>query len=79
MYQRHLKKVYIPSSYEEKQMQRALLQYTRPENAEIIRKALTLAGRKDLIGFGKECLVKPGYDKKYRSEKNVKYQKRGKK
>ncbi len=74
-----LKKVYIPSSYEEKQMQRALLQYTRPENAEIIRKALTLAGRKDLIGFGKECLVKPGYDKKYRSEKNVKYQKRGKK
>ena len=74
-----LKKVYIPSSYEEKQMQRALLQYTRPENAEIIRKALTIAGRKDLIGFGKECLVKPGYDKKYRSEKNVQYQKKGKK
>lgn len=77
-----MKKVYIPSSYEEKQMQRALLQYTRPENADIIRKALNLIGRKDLIGYGKQCLVKPKYDnssKNNKSSKSKKMQKRGKK
>ena len=40
-------------------MQRALLQYKKPENADLVRKALTKCGRTDLIGFGKECLVRP--------------------
>ena len=53
------KKVYVASDYEEKTMQRALLQYTRPENAELVRRALIKCGREDLIGFGKDCLVRP--------------------
>ena len=54
-----MKKVYCPTEYREKQMQRALLQYGKPENRNLVREALTLAGREDLIGFSKECLVKP--------------------
>ncbi len=52
-------KVYVPRSYEEKKIQRALLQWYRNENHELIRKALRQAGRGDLIGFGAECLVPP--------------------
>ena len=51
--------VYIAETYEEKQMQRALLQFNRHENAPIIRKALKLSGREDLIGSGSDCLVRP--------------------
>ena len=54
-----MKPVYVAKSYEEKKMQRALLQYRRPEHAELIIKALRQAGREDLIGYGAECLVKP--------------------
>jgi len=53
------KKVYVPTDYEEKRMQRALLQFNRPENHPLIRKALIQAGREDLIGFGGDCLVPP--------------------
>ncbi|MBQ2862868.1 MAG: DUF3362 domain-containing protein, partial [Clostridia bacterium] len=31
----------------------------RPENAPLVREALTRAGRQDLIGYGQECLVRP--------------------
>ena len=54
-----MKKVYVTTDYHEKQLQRALLQFNRPQNADLVREALTKAGRTDLIGFGKECLVKP--------------------
>ncbi len=53
------KPVFVPRTYEEKKLQRALLQWYRPENAETVRKALFLAGRQELIGFGPDCLVKP--------------------
>lgn len=56
------KKVYIASDYSEKQMQRALLQYRKPENAAIIRKALTIANKKNLINV----LVKPQRGKERR-------------
>ena len=49
--------VYVPKTPEEKAAQRALLQYYRPENREIVLKALKRAGRYDLIGTGKNCLV----------------------
>ncbi len=52
--------VYTAKTYEEKQMQRALMQYWLPKNQAIVRKALHLAHREDLIGFGKQCLVRPG-------------------
>ena len=52
--------VYVPRSPTEKAMQRALLQYTNPRNAPLVRKALLQAGRSDLIGYDKKCLVRPG-------------------
>lgn len=54
-----MKPVYVVTDYHEKQLQRALLQYNRPENAPLVREALRRAGREDLIGYGEECLVRP--------------------
>lgn len=54
-----MKKVYVATSYEEKRLQRGLLQFNRPENANLVREALTKAGRTDLIGFGEDCLIRP--------------------
>ncbi len=55
------KKVYCTDDYREKQMQRALLQYNKRENADLIREALKKYGRAELIGNGKDCLVGYGY------------------
>lgn len=54
-----MKKVYVPKTAEEKGMQRALLQYFKPENRRRCIEALIKAHRTDLIGMGKDCLVKP--------------------
>ena len=54
-----MEEIFVPKSKEEKRMQRALLQYRKKENYDIVHKALELAGRKDLIGFGANCLIKP--------------------
>lgn len=54
-----MKPIYVATDYREKQMQRALLQYGRPQNAPIIREALRKCGREDLIGYGEHCLVRP--------------------
>ena len=56
-----MKKVPVTTDYREKQMQRALLQFKKPENASLVREALRLAGRSDLIGYGEECLIKPAF------------------
>ena len=32
-------------------MQRALIQYRKPENYKLVREALEKAGRRDLIGY----------------------------
>lgn len=66
-----MKKVYVPKTPEEKAMQRALLQYFRPQNKPIVIKALLKAGRKDLIGKGKKCLV--DYDRPSGKENNRKW------
>ncbi len=55
------KNVYVPTDYHEKQLQRALLQYSKPQNANLVREALKLAGREDLIGNGPDCLVRPSF------------------
>ena len=55
------KSVYVTTDYREKQLQRALLQYRKPENANMVREALRLAGREDLIGNSPECLVRPAF------------------
>ena len=54
-----MKPVYIPHTQKEKNIQRALMQWKRPKNHDIVRRALKEAGREDLIGFGKRCLVRP--------------------
>lgn len=54
-----LKEVYIPKTESEKSMQRALLQWFIPENKPIVTKALIKAGRRDLIGNDKKCLITP--------------------
>ena len=56
---RTMEEVYVAKSKEAKKMQRALLQYHKKENQQIVRKALKMAGRKDLIGYDKKSLVPP--------------------
>lgn len=56
---RTMQKVYVARTPEEKEMQRALMQYFLPRNAAIVRKALKRAGREDLIGTERHCLVPP--------------------
>ncbi len=53
------KPIYVAKSDREKALQRSLLQFHRPQNYERVREALMLAGRRDLIGYGKECLIRP--------------------
>ena len=59
-----MKPVYVPRTDEEKAMQRALLQFSRPQNYELVRAALRRAHREDLIGRGKDALVPPAVGKK---------------
>ncbi|QFJ55637.1 YgiQ family radical SAM protein [Pseudobutyrivibrio xylanivorans] len=56
---RDMKPVYVCKNPHEKAMQRALIQYKRPENYDLVKEALMKAGREDLIGFGEECLIPP--------------------
>ena len=56
---RTMQPVYVPTSPHEKAMQRALIQYRDPKNYRLVREALEAAGRQDLIGYGKECLIRP--------------------
>ena len=53
------KKVYVVTDPHEKALQRALLQWSRPQNADLVREALIRADRRDLIGTAEKCLVRP--------------------
>ena len=62
---RTMEPVYVATNPHEKAMQRALIQYKNPKNYELVREALIKAGREDLIGFDKKCLIRPrkmGYE-----------------
>ena len=61
-------KVYVPRSPHEKAMQRALIQYRRPENYELVKEALLREHREDLIGYDKRCLIRPTEQKRKRGE-----------
>ncbi len=65
---RTMEKVYVPVNPHEKAMQRALIQYRDPKNYDLVHEALVSEGRYDLIGFGKECLIKPRNMTKKHSE-----------
>lgn len=67
---RTMEKVYVPINPHEKAMQRALIQYRNPKNYDLVAEALKIAGRTDLIGFDKKCLIRPrNFDKSVRDEK----------
>ncbi len=55
-------KVFVPKDPHDKAMQRALLQWRKPEMRPLVLEALKRAGREDLIGNSKRCLLRP--DKK---------------
>ena len=56
---RTMQPVYVPRDPHEKAMQRALMQWKRPEKRALVREALHRVHREDLIGFGKDCLLRP--------------------
>ena len=56
-----MQRVYVAKTPHEKAMQRALLQWKRPDKRKLVIEALKEAGREDLIGYGPECLVRPDY------------------
>ena len=56
---RTMEEVYTPHNPHEKAMQRALIQYRNPRNYDLVKEALIKAGRTDLIGFDKKCLIRP--------------------
>ena len=80
---RTMERVYVPKNAHEKAMQRALMQYRRPENYELVKEALLKCGRADLIGFDRDrCLIPPRKIKngknneKAENAKNIKPQRR---
>ncbi|MBE6779379.1 MAG: YgiQ family radical SAM protein [Ruminococcaceae bacterium] len=67
-----MKPVYVPKTAKEKAEQRALLQYFKPENRQLVLSALKKAGRYDLIGTGKNCLIAPDRNDKSTPQKKKK-------
>lgn len=63
-----LKEVYVAKSPHEKAMQRALLQYFKPNNKELVVEALIKANRRDLIGKGQGCLINATIPEKYNKQ-----------
>lgn len=66
---RTMEPVYVADNPHEKAMQRALIQYRNPKNYDLVKEALIKAGREDLIGDGKKCLISARNDTKYRDQK----------
>lgn len=74
---RTMEKVYTPVNPHEKAMQRALIQYRDPKNYALVEEALKKAGREDLIGYGKHCLIRPRDEKKKREASSYSSRKDG--
>jgi Domain of unknown function (DUF3362) len=51
------KKVYVAKGLRDRKMQRALMQFFKPENWFTVREALIEAGRADLVGNGCDALI----------------------
>ena len=51
------KEVYVAKGLRDRKMQRALMQFFKPDNYFMVRDALIQAGRQDLIGGGCDCLI----------------------
>ncbi len=70
-------KLHIPRGAHEKAMQRALIQYRLPQNYELVKEALLTCGRKDLIGYGPKCLLRPKSYKRQENQKNSNRDRKG--
>lgn len=68
---RNMKPVYVCRNPHEKAMQRALIQYRNPKNYDLVFEALVKAGREDLIGFEKKCLIRPKHTPQRTYQKGV--------
>jgi hypothetical protein len=49
--------VFVAKGLRDRKMQRALMQFSKPENWFTVREVLIQAGRKDPIGTGCDCLI----------------------
>ncbi|MBQ5739048.1 MAG: YgiQ family radical SAM protein [Oscillospiraceae bacterium] len=58
---RDMSSVYVATDPHDKALQRALLQWKKPQMRRLVIEALHKAGREDLIGYGKKCLIRPDY------------------
>lgn len=76
---RDMKPVYVCRNPHEKAMQRALIQYRNPKNYDLVYEALTTAGRTDLIGYDKKCLIRPRKGKTLEGNNSDKPQQKQKK
>ena len=56
---RTMQPVFVPRTPHDKALQRALMQWRKPQNRKLVLEALHKTGREDLIGFGKNCLLRP--------------------
>ena len=63
--------IYVPKGGRERRLQRALLQFWKPENYADVREALEKAGREDLIGSGPDCLISAHPPKETAGKKRV--------
>ncbi|MGL5205884.1 MAG: YgiQ family radical SAM protein, partial [Acidaminococcaceae bacterium] len=52
------KKIFVTQNPHEKAMQRALMQYKNPKNRALVKEALQMANRQDLIGNEPKCLLR---------------------
>jgi uncharacterized radical SAM protein YgiQ len=55
---RTMEPVPVPKGDRERRMHKALLQFNRPENYQLVREALQKTGRADLIGKGPKALIR---------------------
>ena len=72
---RDMQPVYVPKNPHEKAMQRALIQYRNPKNYDLVLEALKKAGRMDLVGYDKHCLIRPRHSDFIPNQKNDSNQK----
>ena len=56
---RTMQPVFVPRTPHDKALQRALMQWRKPQNRKLVLEALHRTGREDLIGYGKRCLIRP--------------------
>lgn len=78
---RDMTEVYVPKTPHEKAMQRALIQYRLSGNYDLVNEALHKAGRTDLIGYDKHCLIRPrkenrGYERNTNKKTEIKNKKK---